>query len=100
MDKNITIPNSVTSIGNEAFRYCKSLTSVSIGNSVTSIGNYAFHYCSDLASITVNAVTPPKLGSNAFAASNCPIYVPADSLNDYKTAIGWSTYASRIRPLN
>ena len=98
--KNITIPNSVTSIGNEAFRYCKSLSSIEIPNSVTSIGNYAFHYCSDLASITVNAVTPPKLGSNAFHASNCPIYVPADSLNDYKTARGWSTYASRIRPLN
>ena len=97
---SVTIPNSVTSIGNEAFRYCKSLTSVTIPTNVTSIGNYAFHYCSDLASITVNAFTPPTLGKNVFNATNCPIYVPAASLNDYKTARGWSTYASRIRPLN
>ena len=97
---SITIPDSVTSIGNEVFSYCKSLSSIEIPNSVTSIGNYAFLYCSGLTSVTVNAVTPPKLGSNAFAASSCPIYVPADSLNDYKTARGWSTYASRIRPLN
>lgn len=95
-----TIGSGVTSIGSDAFSNCKSLSSIEIPNSVTSIGNYAFHYCSDLASITVNAVIPPKLGSNAFSASSCPIYVPADSLNDYKTARGWSTYASRIRPLN
>ena len=95
-----TIGSGVTSIGSDAFSNCKSLSSIEIPNSVTSIGNYAFLYCSGLTSITVNAVTPPKLGGNAFAASSCPIYVPADSLNDYKTARGWSTYASRIRPLN
>lgn len=97
---SITIPNSVTSIDGEAFGYCRSLTSVTIPNSVTSIGDRAFYYCSDLESITVKAFTPPKLGSNAFGASSCPIYVPAYSLNDYKTARGWSNYAKRIRPLN
>ena len=39
---------SVTSIGNSAFSYCYSLTSVTIPNSVTSIGNYAFSRCSSL----------------------------------------------------
>ena len=46
--KNTVIPNSVTSIGNYAFRECSGLTSISIPNSVTSIGNYAFYYCSGL----------------------------------------------------
>ena len=38
----VTIPNSVTSIGDYAFCECTSLTSVTIPNSVTSIGDYAF----------------------------------------------------------
>ena len=50
---SVTIPNSVTSIGDYAFSGCSSLTSVTIGNSVTSIGYYAFSGCSGLASISV-----------------------------------------------
>ena len=70
MDKltSMTIPNSVTSIGNRAFRNCTSLTSVTIGESVTSIGNYAFQDCSSLTSVTIpNSVT--SIGYYAF--SNC-----------------------------
>ena len=50
---SITIPDSVTSIGNEAFRNCIGLTSVTIGNSVTSIGYEAFRGCSGLTSVTI-----------------------------------------------
>ena len=60
-----TIPNSVTSIGDYAFRGCSSLTSVTIPNSVTSIGEGAFHGCSGLTSITIpNSVT--SIGDYAF----------------------------------
>ena len=48
-----SIPDSVTSIGEWAFFYCTSLTSVTIGNSVTSIGNYAFSDCTSLTSVTI-----------------------------------------------
>lgn len=57
---SITIPNSVTKIGNNAFEYC-GLTSITIPNSVTSIGRGAFKYCRDLTSITLpdNMTTIP-----------------------------------------
>jgi len=44
----ITIPNSVTSIGNQTFCNCSGLTSVTIPNSVTSIGEAAFSGCTGL----------------------------------------------------
>ena len=62
---SITIPNSVTSIGDYAFYYCSSLSSITIPNSVTSIGSCAFFDCSSLTSITIpNSVT--SIGSSAF----------------------------------
>ena len=48
------IPDSITSISNDAFYRCNSLTSVTIPSSVTSIGNYAFTYCNSLSAIWVD----------------------------------------------
>ena len=63
---SVTIPNSVTSIENHAFNWCSSLTSVTIGNSVESIGEYAFYNCSSLTSITIpNSVE--SIGNSAFS---------------------------------
>ncbi len=62
---NYIIPNSVTSIGDEAFSWCESLQSVTIPNSVTSIGNLAFEECESLQSVTIpNSVT--NIGDGAF----------------------------------
>lgn len=97
---NLNIPNSVTSIGNYAFSGCSGLTTVNIPNSVTSIGEGAFGGCSGLTSVTCLATTPPAIESDTFKDTNsCPIYVPADSVNAYKSASGWSTYASRIQAI-
>jgi hypothetical protein len=65
---SITIPNSVTSIGDNAFRDCKNLASITIPVSVTSIGGWAFDGCTSLASITIpNSVT--SVGEKAFAGT-------------------------------
>ena len=65
---SITIPNSVTSIGDAAFLYCPALTSITIPESVTSIGNTAFVYCPALTSIVVesgNSVYDSRSNCNA-----------------------------------
>ena len=99
---SVTIPDSVTSIGVWAFSGCDSLTSVTIGNGVTSIGYEAFTYCISLTSVYCKATTPPALDGNAvfdYNGSGRKIYVPAESVEAYKTADGWSEYASYIQIL-
>ena len=62
---SITIPNSVTNIGNSAFYNCWRLTSVTIPASVTSIGESAFYGCSGLTSVTIPA-SVTSIGDSAF----------------------------------
>ena len=67
--KEIVIPDSVTTIGSNAFYNCDSLSSVVIGNSVTTIGYSAFYECSNLSSVVIgDSVT--TIGDYAFDFCN------------------------------
>ena len=60
---SVTIPNSVTSIGGMAFCYCDSLSSITIPNSVTTIDRHAFYICDALTSVIIpNSVTSMDVG--------------------------------------
>ena len=98
---SVTIPSGVTSIEDWAFSNCSALTSIDIPDGVTSIGEMVFESCTSLSSVTVEATTPPTLGSDAFYGTYAylVIYVPAGSVDTYKAANNWSTYASRIQAI-
>ncbi|GHU03663.1 hypothetical protein FACS1894147_07900 [Spirochaetia bacterium] len=87
-----TIPDGVTGIGASAFGCINDLRAVSIPASVTSIANNAFEGCSSLSVVTVHAVRPPKITDNGdflYYLDGVPLYVPAASLAAYRGADEW-----------
>lgn len=85
--RNVVLPANLTTIDSGAFLFCNRLSDVTIFEAITSIGENAFRSCSNLDGITIHATTPPTLGPSAFSSTNdCPIYVPAESVEAYKTA--------------
>lgn len=98
---NTIIPNTATSIGDNAFNDINSLTSIVIPESVTSIGQYAFYYCNSLAEVVCKAKVAPQLKSDAFSndvLSKATLYVPEESVESYKADGEWKKF-SDIQPL-
>ena len=99
---NVTIPNSVEKIDGHAFWYCESLQSIIIPESVKFMSAYIFERCVSLKDVYCKALTPPAvICSNTYwrafyDTSLKKIYVPTASVEDYKSADGWSEYASYI----
>ena len=95
----VTLPNSVTTINSYVFSNCYTLVSLTIPSSVTTINNSTFEYCYGMAEYHFLSTTPPTLGTSAFVniQSDCIIYVPAESLEAYKTATNWSAYADYMQ---
>ncbi len=63
---SISIPDSVTSIGESAFGNCEKLTNITIPSGVVSIGNYAFGYCKELINASFLGDQPQNLGWSIF----------------------------------
>ena len=97
----VTIPNSVTTIGERAFQRLDYMTTFKVGDNVTNCGDNSFGTNYYMTSFTINALTPPTVGTELFYShpQNFTIYVPAASVDAYKAANGWSTYASRIQAI-
>ena len=85
----VTIPPSVTSIGDYAFSGCSSLSSVTIPPSVTSIGDYAFSGCSSLSSVTI----PPSVTSIGDCAFSGCSSLSSVTISSGVTSIGDSVFS-------
>lgn len=121
---DLVIPSTVTSFGAYSFNGCRNISRFIIKAQITTIPTWCFAGCSGAtyvelpATLTTasnayalrfsscvelicRATTPPALSSTSFEInSQGKIYVPDTSVNDYKAANVWSTYASRIFPLS
>lgn len=124
--RNITLPTDMTEIGGNMFLNCISLEELDIPTTVTTIGygvtngctslkriinrannvavytgNNAFANCPNLTEMIILQETPPTLGYASFYnTDSCIFYVPDSVVDTYKSASGWSSMASRIKPLS
>ena len=102
-----TVPEGVTSVNPNTFVSCTGLTSLTLPSSVTSIGSDEHGMGGEtnpfktLKTMTVNAITPPTiLGYGKIIPDTITvIYVPASSVNSYKSADKWSDYADNIKAI-
>ena len=97
---SIIFNEGLLSVGNAAFSSCFNLHSVELPYSIEMIGGWAF-WSGNLIRIVVKAPIPPdsSLDGQMFGYTDCPILVPAGSVDAYKAARYWSDYADQIRAI-
>lgn len=89
-----------TSYGAGPFSDCKELEFVEVPATVANIETGFVAGCTALKEIVLRNPTPATLGTAPFYSTTCPFFVPNESVEAYKSATGWSAFASRIYPLS
>lgn len=105
---SLDFPNLITA-GNYFLWHSCHIEYLTIGDKIESIGSYFLNFDSftissikPLKSLTILAINPPSLGTGAFYRklnAESVIYVPAESVNAYKSTTNWSDFASYIQPI-
>ena len=98
--KEINLENTgLTDIETVGISGCTEMKSVVLPATLKTIGYDAFGYCQQLKTVTINAVNPPALVNNPFRATRIEkIYVPKNSVEQYKRATFWSAFSDKIYP--
>ena len=88
------IPNSITTIGEYAFRGCKNMETISFGAGLTSMGDYALDGCQSIYEMMCYATKVPTVSSNTFreVSTRADLYVPSVSVKKYKTHAYWGVF--------
>lgn len=99
--RTVNLPSTIQNIYANAFEYCTALETITLPAVMRLLLNSAFVGCSSLKSVTIEATTPPTLGTGVFSGTHADlvIYVPAESVEAYKAATNWSTYADKIQAI-
>ena len=100
--KNITFNNKIESISNDVFRGCTALTTLTFPKSIKDFASRSFEDCPNLKTFIIKAETPPRVNTfpSLFSTGDEPtIYVPANSVENYKKAEGWKKYANKIQAI-
>lgn len=102
--KKVVLSNDVTTIETNAFAECDELENIEFGKNIQRIDTWAFLNCKALKTISIEATTPPRLGTHVFDIYfpeqykyEChieKIFVPESAYEAYKTA--WLAYADKI----
>ena len=102
--RELTISEGIKTIDSKAFRYCYGLHKLSLPSSLTEIGDYAFGNCSNMTSVTANMTEPFAVNNNVFEISEtnngvetitpptATLYVPAGTKQQYASTDGWSIF--------
>ena len=91
--------NNMTMIDEYAFADYSNLVSITLPASIIDIGSLAFYGLKNLTSFTIQAKTPPSVDTYRDSLTDTIYYVPADSVDRYKSAKGWKNYAYWIYPI-
>ena len=100
--KNITFNNKIEGISNYVFRGCTALTTLTFPKSINFFASGSFEDCPNLKTFIIKAETPPRVNTfpSLFSTGDEPtIYVPANSVENYKKAEGWKKYANKIQAI-
>ena len=101
--KNITFNNKIEGISNYVFRGCTALTTLTFPKSINFFASGSFEDCPNLKTFIIKAETPPRVNTfpSLFSTGDEPtIYVPANSVENYKKAEGWKKYANKIQAIS
>lgn len=98
--KSIDIPSSVTEFGTYCFSGC-GFETFTIPSQITTLGNEPFRKCLSLTTVYCEPTTPPTASGYIFNGCTAleHIYVPSESVEAYKQASGWSKYVNLIEAM-
>ncbi len=94
---NGTNEETITGVGESAFKDATGLTSVNLPTTLTYVSANAFSGCTGLTKLTVNATDAPSCGENAFDGVDktaCVLYVPEGCVDTYAAADGWKEFTT------